>query len=116
MQHWIKQRATENGDIGFQTPAIDVSGQALLVTEIIVYNLAGSALDIAIQIQSSNDLQTWTNLAAAGSDNLAAVGATSLGTPATSGLYGRYIRYAVTISGTTSSIQYSIVLNTFPST
>lgn len=116
MQQFIKQRATETGDISFVTPAIDVAGIPLIATELVVFDLQGTTPSIAVQVQGSNDLETWTDNGGTG----ATISRTSVGTDsgavqASANPYGRYIRYKIDITGTTTRVFYSLVLNTYQS-
>ena len=56
MQYFVKQRASETGDITIHTPAVDVGGMPLVSFELIVYSIAGGGT-ITITMESSNDLE-----------------------------------------------------------
>ena len=114
MQYFVKQRATETGDVTMNTPAIDVSGMALLVFELIVYRIAGTTEQITAQLQSSNDMDTWTNVTGADA-TLAVAGSDFDSARVHDRPYGRYVRFEITISGTVTEIEYSLVLNTYQS-
>ena len=114
MQIFVKQRATETGDITFDTPAIDVSGQSLLITELIVYSIAGTSPQFLAQLESSNDLLTWSNVTGVQLD-LTAAGSDVEPAKASDRPYGRYVRFRVAITGTLTSVEYSLVLNTHAS-
>jgi hypothetical protein len=113
-QIFVKQRATETGDITFATPATDVSGMPLLTHELVVYALAGATPDVTVTVETSSDMLTWTpvgtplNVTGTPDTDLAS-------TRASQNPYSRYIRYEIVISGSVTSVEYSLVLNTFPS-
>jgi len=114
VQHSVKQRATETGDITFDTPALDVSGQPLLVGELIVYSIAGTSPDITVTLETSSDLMTWSAVPTFQVDRNTA-GSKLASAKASDAPYGRYVRCHIVISGTLTSIEYSLVLNTFAS-
>jgi hypothetical protein len=114
VQTFVKQRATETGDITFNTPAIDVSGMPLLTHELIVYDINGSTPDITVTPQTSSDLQTWKDIGGTAL-NLTAAGSVIQPSRAATVPYSRYVRYKIVISGTVTSIEYSLVLNQFAS-
>lgn len=113
MQYFVKQRATETGDITFYTPAIDVDGMPFLTHELIVYSIAGSTPDFSVALQTSSDLLTWTAVGTGLSRTSA--GADIQATLASQYPYSRYVRYEITIGGTITSVEYSLILNTYAS-
>ena len=114
VQTFIKQRATETGDVGFRTPAVDVEGFPLLSIELIVYTLLGTTPSITATMQTSNDLESWESVS--NTDvSLSATGQDRVAVDLKTDPYGRYVRWLITISGTTTSIEYSLVLNTYAS-
>ena len=114
MQHFVKQRATETGDIEFYTPAIDVVGVPQLTFELITYRLQGTTPQIVAQLQTSSDLETFGNVS--GADVTLATTDTDIDQAnAKDRPYSRYVRFKITISGSVTEIEYSLVLNTYPS-
>ena len=61
-QHFVKQRATETGDIEFYTPAIDVVGVPQLTFELITYRLQGTTPQIVAQLQTTSDMETFSDV------------------------------------------------------
>lgn len=115
MQYWIKQRATETGDITFDTPAIDVEGMPLLVFELIVYSIAGGGSEqIVAQLETGSDLLTWGTVPAA-DVTLAAADSIRNVAHATDRPYSRYVRFHVEITGSVTGIEYSLILDTYAS-
>lgn len=115
MQIFVKQHATETGDISFDTPAIDVDGMPLLVFELIVYRIAGGGSEsITAQLQSSNDLQSWDNVASA-DVTLNAAGQDRDIAHITTRPYGKYVNFTIGIATGVTEIEYSLVLNTYAS-
>jgi len=114
MQYFVKQRATETGDVTMNTPAIDVDGVPQLTFELIVYRITGTTEQIVGQLQSSNDMETWTDISGADVTR-AATGSDTDQANAKDRPYGRYVRFKITISGSITEIEYSLILNTFPS-
>ena len=115
MQTFVKQRATETGDLtGFKTPAIDVGGMPLLVSELIVYTIAGSTPQITATMQTSNDLATWSGLTGSDATRTSA-GADRKAIRADTAPYGKYIRFEIEITGSVTEVEYSLVLNTYMS-
>lgn len=116
MQIFVKQRATETGDINFSTPAIDVQGVSLLVTELIAYSMAGGGGEaISAQLQASSDLDTWTDVTGALVTVTTGAGTDIDATLASASPYGRYVRFNIVVTGNMSSVEYSLVLNTHAS-
>lgn len=114
MQYFVKQRVTETGDVTMNTPAIDVDGVPQLTFELIVYRITGTTEQIVGQLQSSNDMETWTDISGADVTR-AATGSDTDQANAKDRPYGRYVRFKITISGSITEIEYSLILNTFPS-
>jgi len=114
VQYFVKQRATETGDVTMNTPAIDVGDNPLLVFELIAYRIAGTSEQITAQLQSSNDMDTWADVIGADA-TLAVAGSDFDSARAFERPYGRYVRFEIVISGTVTEIEYSLVLNTYPS-
>ena len=112
MQYFVKQRATETGDVTFETPAIDVEGMPLLVFELVTYELNGGGSYTA-QLQTSNDLETWSDVTGSSATG-AAVGSAFADAHITSRPYGKYVRFQLAMSSVTS-LSYSLVLNTYHS-
>lgn len=114
MQYWVKQRATETGDISYKTPWIDVEGMPLLVFELIVYTITGSSENVVAQLETSNDMETSDNVS--GADvTLGATGQDRDIAHITTRPYGRYVRFAIAITGTVTELEYSLVLSTYAS-
>ena len=114
MQHFVKQRATETGDIEFYTPAIDVVGVPQLTFELITYRLQGTTPQIVAQLQTSSDLETFGHVS--GADVTLATTDTDIDQAnAKDRPYSRYVRFKITVSGSVTEIEYSLVLNTYPS-
>ena len=117
MQTFVKQHATETGDITFETPPIDVEGYPLLTHELIVHSIAGTSPQISAQLQTSSDLGTWSDVDSGIvlTRTTAGVARNAVSARETATAYARYVRYEITISGTITSVEYSLVLNTFAS-
>ena len=113
MQYFVKQRATETGDITTHTPAIDVSGASLLVTELIIYSIAATGPSVVVDVETSNDLETWATIGSQIEGN--AAGSVRMASAASVKAYGKYVRFLIVISGTTTELEYSLVLNTHAS-
>jgi len=114
MQQFVKQRETIYGQAVIVTPPIDVAEIPLISTELIMYSVTGTSPNLSALLQSSGDLETWT--AVGSTDNaLGAQGADFQVAKADTTPYGRYIRYVITLAGTTPQCEYSLILNTFPS-
>ena len=113
MQYFIKQRATLEGAITFHTPAIDVSGVAALVHTLILYGITGVGAGLTIQPQTSEDLETWSNFGT--SVALSAAGQGLGADDVLTNTFGRYIRYEISLVGTTPTCIYSVILNTHQS-
>ena len=113
MQIFVKQRETISGAITFHTSAIDVSGAAMMVTGVNVYDTGGTSPVISVQQQTGDDLETWTNIGSAIS--VSSVDQDYQTIKADTTPYGRYTRYQIDLSGTDPVMNYSIVLNTHSS-
>ena len=114
MQQFIKQRATLEGAITFETAAVDVSGASLLVHMLIVHGIGGTSPSLTLQPETSDDLEVWSPFGT--SIALSATGQQPESDDVKSQPYGRYIRYKVTFAGTGNpNVTYSIVLNTHQS-
>ena len=114
MQQFIKQREVLTAGYVCFSPPIDVGGMPLLVTELIVYSITGTSPVLATQLQSCGDLESWQD--APGADtSLAAVGSDLDATRADTVPYGQYIRYKISLTGTTPMCEYSLILNTYQS-
>jgi hypothetical protein len=114
MQIFVKQRATETGDITLHTPAIEVADMPLLTHELIGYSFAGTSPDITVNLETSSDMLTWTGVGTA--LNVTSADPTDLkATVASSTPYSRYVRYEIVISGSVTAVEYSLILNTFAS-
>lgn len=115
MQIFVKQHATETGDISFDTRGIDVDGIPLLGIELIVYGIAGGGSEqITAQLITSNDGQNWDNVTGA-EVTLAATGQDRDIAHMVTRPYGRYVGFAIAITGSVTSVEYSLVLNTYAS-
>jgi len=116
MQIFVKQRATETGDIDHSTSAIDVGGSSLLVTELIVYVLAGGGSQtVGVAMQTSNDLETWSDVTGSALTVAITPGTDMHATLASGEPFSRYVRFNIVIAGSTTSVEYSLVLNTHAS-
>ena len=114
MQQFIKQREVLTAGYVFFTAPIDVGGMPLLVSELIVYSITGTSPVLTAQLQSCGDLETWRDVTGADTA-LAAVGSDLDATRADTVPYGQYIRYMITLAGTTPQCEYSLILNTYQS-
>jgi len=110
MQQFIKQRHTLEGEITFETPAVDLGDVAFFIGNLIVYTITGAAASLSIQAQTSDDLDTWTNVGSPFAGSTA--GSTRAAVDAKSDLFGRYVRFELAFTGTTPTVSYSLVINT----
>jgi hypothetical protein len=110
----MKNRETITGAVTLYTNPLDVSNFPLLVLTLVVYAMSGTTPSLTIQIQTSDDLETWMSVGS--SFNLAAAGMAKSSFTAQTDVYGRYVRAQVVLAGTSPLANYSLFLNAFPST
>jgi len=116
MQISVKVRESIAGVFtDFPTSPIDVDGAAALVARLTLHGGGGTSPTVAAQAQTSDDLETWTNVGS--SFSIATVNGTTPETfTAVSDQYGRWFRFLISLSGTQPSANYSLYLYTYAST
>jgi hypothetical protein len=97
------------------SPPIDLSNVPFFIVGFITHVIAGSTPTLDVDIETSDDLDTWADL-----------GLTIQGD--TTGEYlrtavdlkttpcGRYIRVKMSGAGTSLTVEFSVYINTYPST
>jgi hypothetical protein len=114
MQVIFKNRETLTGVVTVYTTPVDVSNMPLLTATLIVYAISGTTPFLAVQLQTSEDLETWDDVG--GSFNLGVAGADKRAFLADTAVYGRYIRAQLALTGTNPLVNFSLYMNMFPST
>jgi len=113
MQITIKDRETITGVVTIFTQPVDVAGMPQLSAEAIVHAVSGTGPDCEFQMQTSNNLEDWSDIA--GPFSQATAGATQAGYDVNAALYQRYVRFQIAVTGTSPMFNYSLFLNTFAS-
>jgi hypothetical protein len=114
MQMVLKNRETVTGQVTVFSTVVDVSNMPLLTACLVVYAVSGTGPSVTIQVQTSDDLETWQNVGS--SFNLTAAGMQKAAFTAQTDVYGRYIRCSIAVAGTSPLFNFSLWLNAFPST
>jgi hypothetical protein len=112
MQVVLKDRETLSGVLDIDTDPVDVSGMSLLTFLFVVYSISGTTPAATVQVQTSNDLETWKDVGS--SFNLNAAGSQTAMFAALNENYQRYVRANVSLTGTAPLVSYSLWLNLFP--
>lgn len=113
MQITLKDRETITGVVTVETQPVDVSGMPQLSAEVVVHAVSGTTPDCQLQLQTSNNLEDWSNIGGTWSET--AVGATQQGYGVTGDNYQRYVRFQIAVTGTSPMFNYSLYLNTYAS-
>ena len=113
MQVTLKSRETITGVVTIESIAVDTNGMSLLTVMLTLYAISGTAPNLAIQLQTSNDLETWVNFGTP--FNLGATGSSVSAAAAGGTAYQRYIRAQIALTGTTPLVSYSLWVNLFAS-
>ncbi len=113
MQIPIKIRETLTGATTVKSPGIDVSGMPLAAINLTVHTTGGTVSTFTVQFQTSGNLEDWTNVGPAVSQTTAGVALDEINVK--DDKYGRYVRAVVAMTGTDPLINYSLWLDTYPS-
>jgi hypothetical protein len=106
VQVTLKNRETLSGVITIYSDPVDVSGMSLLTFMLVVYAISGTSPVGTVQIQTSNDLETWKDV---GSNfALTAVGQETRFLLAAGDFYQRYVRAEIDLAGTNPLVAYSL--------
>lgn len=96
------------------SPPIDVTGVAMVIIGLTVHAISGTSPQIAVQLRTSDDLDTWEDV---GSDlSRTTAGWSGRAVVASSTPYGRYVRVEYAITGTSPLVNATVTVNTFAST
>jgi hypothetical protein len=114
MQVTLKNRETLSGVVTIATVPFDTNGMSLITLMLTVYAISGTTPDIEIQLQTSNDLETWVDVGASFSRTTA--GTTITGFDAATVFYQRYVRAQIALTGTGPLASYSLWANLFSGT
>jgi hypothetical protein len=114
MQIAVRNRDTVTGVVTVYSTIIDVSNMPLLTLLLIVHAVSGTGPNLAAQVQTSDDLESWSNVGSALSRGTA--GQSKSAVTAETDVYGRYIRVEFASTGTSPLFNFSFYVNAFPST
>ena len=115
MQIILLENANLAGPVSMRTEIVDMEGIAAFTVLLNVLDIKGTSPQVSVQVRTSDDLETWTDIGsaitanAAGQDPPTAFRVTT--TP-----YSRYVQAVVTLSGTDPSIVVSLTVNTYTCT
>jgi hypothetical protein len=113
MQMTVKNRDTVTGVVTVYSRVLDVSNMPQLTLLLIVHAVSGTSPLLAAQVQSSDDLQTWSDVG--GALSRSTTGQSNGALEARDEVYGRYIRIQFASSGTSPLFNFSYYVNGFPS-
>jgi hypothetical protein len=112
MQVTLKNRETLSGVVTINTIPVDVSRMGLTTLMLVVYSISGSGSPtITIQLQTSNDMETWVDCGS--SFNRTSAGETLDALQASADGYQRYLRASIALTGTGPLVSYSLWANLF---
>lgn len=112
MIYLLENRRTATGPITFRTVTVDVQSIPELVFNVIVYEHTGSGHRVTIQLETSNDLVTWTAVTGASAVAPSALKSAFGTASAPDRPYGRYVRFEVELLNTIQAT-FSVVLATY---
>jgi hypothetical protein len=93
------------------TPRTDVSDFRELVLRLIVHAISGTTPSLQVQLQTSDDEETWSNVGSALSLSSVGTTATALVCTASGQEFGRWIRASITLTGTNATTNLGVYLN-----
>jgi hypothetical protein len=113
MQYMMQNRVAQTQVITYETPYVDLGEAPMLTLDLTIYSITGTSPQVSVTLQSSDDLQTWTDIGS--SVNGSSTGSTYGAVQALTNPYGKYGRVKIAITGTDPTANFSVALNTFPS-
>ena len=113
MQIVVWDRETLTGAITVETPAIDVEGIPVVEVVVSVHGISGTSPQLTLQLQTSDDMETWADV---GADiDMTATGYGADTYPVVDDLYARYVRIEAALTGTDPVVNATVSLNTYES-
>lgn len=113
MQIFAARRQNVFGVVTWYTEPIDVGNMPLFTVNLTVHSVSGTSTTLALDFETCDNLEDWKTIGSTINQDAAG---TSIGSyVAQNEYYGRYVRAKFTTGGTDTLYNYSLVLNTFPS-
>jgi hypothetical protein len=112
MQITAKNHDSLSGALTIFSIPIDSTEMSLITAMLTVYTISGGGA-LTIQMQTSDDLETWKDFGSTFSRS--AAGSALAAFTALGSVYQRYVRMSITLSGSSPLVTYSLWANLFPS-
>ncbi len=109
----FKNRETLTGDAQLFTSPADVTGMPQCSMNMTLHSVGGTLTTFDVQMQTSDNLEDWFDVG--NSFGRTTVGVALEEINVRNHKYGRYVRAEIAITGTNPLVNYSLWLNTFPS-
>ena len=114
MQITLKDRAALTGSVTVRSRHVDVSNIPLLSMALVIHSgTGGSGTRLDIDMETSDDLETWVGVGSSFGDN--APGRTTQAWRARTTPWGRYVRASIALSGPSPQATFSLWLYSYPS-